>query len=443
MLVALLALSPFAASAQGSRSAADSAQGPRSPADSARPRARPDSMTTDTIKAWGELEKDGFLLAKTDRASLNLGLYLLARYINQLPSSETFTDHLGNVRPVQMRNDIMLHRVQLWLRGFFWDPKFRYEFLAWSVLAIQRTNLIGFLGYDFNKQISIYAGISGVPGTRSLLNIAPYFFGTDRFMADDFFRPGFTGGAWLSGEVLPGVRYKLMVGNSITQVGILAANLTRDLATGQTIWWMPTTGEFGPRGAGAYGDYENHKKVATRIGISHVHSREDRFNQLADPSPDNTQIRLSDSVLLFETGSLAPGVTVQKANYNLTSADFGVKYRGVHIQTDYFYRWLDGFDTDGPVPQSHIIDRGVLIQGSAMLVPRRLELLGATSQIKGQFNNPAEWVAGINIYPGVGRYPKINVMLLRELFTAAGGTFGYYSGGQHGTTLTISTDVFF
>ena len=32
------------------------------------------------------------------------------------------------------------------------------------------------------------------------------------------------------------------------------------------MWWMPTTKEFGPKGA--YGDWEMHEKVATRFGFS-------------------------------------------------------------------------------------------------------------------------------------------------------------------------------
>ena len=41
------------------------------------------------------------------------------------------------------------------------------------------------------------------------------------------------------------------------------------------MWWMPTTKEFGPRGA--YGDYEMHDKVATRFGFSTTWSPEERF----------------------------------------------------------------------------------------------------------------------------------------------------------------------
>jgi hypothetical protein len=49
-----------------------------------------------------------------------------------------------------------------------------------------------------------------VPGSRSLVNTFPYCTATDRSMADNFFRPGFTRrmGDWrtIEGTELSGVR---------------------------------------------------------------------------------------------------------------------------------------------------------------------------------------------------------------------------------------------
>jgi hypothetical protein len=35
--------------------------------------------------------------------------YALVRYINQLPATQTFVDHLGNVNVIDPRNDIQFH----------------------------------------------------------------------------------------------------------------------------------------------------------------------------------------------------------------------------------------------------------------------------------------------------------------------------------------------
>src|SRR5262249_31061706 len=150
--------------------------------------------------------------------------------------------------------------------------------------------------------------INGNPGTRSLQGSHPYWLGHDRVMADEFFRPYFSFGIWASGEALPGFWYQTMISNNSSSLGITANQLDRKMTTGGSIWWMPTTHEFGPRGA--YGDWEKHDKVATRFGLSSVFSPEQRLNDPATDLPDNTTLKLADGLNVFDTGSLAPGVTV-------------------------------------------------------------------------------------------------------------------------------------
>jgi len=414
--------------------------------------ARGDSAAvarTDTTRAasdtstWGALERDGFLVAKTDRGTLYISIYMLERYLNQLPVDQSFVDHLGNLRQIETRNDIQLHRLQFWARGWFWVPKFRYEFQAWSVLSTTQVALVGYFAYLASKPLGLFAGISGIPGVMSLLNIAPYFLGTDRFLADDYFRPGFTSGVWIQGEPAPGLNYKLMLGNSLNQLSITAVQLTRNLASGASVWWMPTTHEFGPRGAGGSGDYEHHDTLATRIGTAYARSRENRFNNVPESSPDNTVIRLSDSLIPFAQGALAPGVTVSNLNYQLASGSLGFKYRGAFLQGDYYQRWLTHFDADGPVPENHIVDKGYQLQASYMAIPKRVEPFVETSQISGAFNYASDVGLGVNYYPGTGRYPKVNAMCLVVRHSPVSSTFGYYVGGQKGATLALSVDMIF
>ena len=85
------------------------------------------------------------------------------------------------------------------------------------------------------------SAVDGMPGIRSLVGSHPYWLAPDRTMAEEFVRPGFTSALVATGEVLPGLFYKLSFGNNISQLGITAAQLTRDIAVGASIWWMPTT----------------------------------------------------------------------------------------------------------------------------------------------------------------------------------------------------------
>ena len=76
----------------------------------------------------------------------------------------------------------------------------------------------------------------------------PFWLANDRVMADEFFRPSFAGSVWVNGEVLPGLWYHVALANNLSQLGITAGQLDRGVGTGATVWWMPTTKEFGPNG---------------------------------------------------------------------------------------------------------------------------------------------------------------------------------------------------
>jgi hypothetical protein len=259
-------------------------------------------------------------------------------------------------------------------------------------------------------------------------------------MGEESLRGGFTNGMWMTGEVVPKLWYKVMVGNNLSSLGIQANKLTRDLSTSATLWWMPTTGEFGPRGG--IGDLEHHENVATRFGASYNHSREDRFNNIGQPSPDNTQVRMSDGVLFFETGALADNVTVDNADVDNINIDAGVKYKGLHVQTEFHARKLSKFNADAPTPISSIRDYGYDIQASYMVVPKKLMVYGVHSYFFDEFKrNPWEAGLGVNIYPIKTRSWRLNLQAMHVYKSSAGGTFGLYTAGQTGTTITFGTDI--
>jgi hypothetical protein len=280
-----------------------------------------------------------------------------------------------------------------------------------------------------------------LPGTRSLGGSHPFWLAPDRVMADEYFRPFFTTGVWASGEPISRLFYTAMLGNNLSQLDITAVQLTRDLAVGGTIFWEPTTGEFGPRGG--FGDVEWHEDLATRFGVSAVTSREDRFNELNNTQPDNTSIKISDSQNLFATGALADGVTVQKATYSLLSFDAGVKWHGFFLQTEWYNRWLGNFVADGALPQSQLHDWGFYVQSSAMIVKKYLELYASTSQIWGSFNRSWEVLGGFNWYLAGVRNLRINGQVIYVHFSPVSSSFGYYVGGQTGPTVSVAASVFF
>lgn len=398
----------------------------------------------ETRETWGFLDPGkGFLVGKSDAGELSISAYALVRYMNQM-GDDTFTDHLGQDQRVDLRNDIYSHRVLVFLKGWVADPKMTYQIGFWTVNTTDQNAIFGNIGYQFNKKFNLYAGIAGNPGSRSMLGSHPYWLGNDRVMADEFFRPFFTMGVWANGEILPGLYYDLMVGNTSSTLGVNASNIDRKLTTGGSLWWMPTTHEFGPRGA--FGDFEYHEELATRFGISATNSPEERYTA-PGTNPGNTVLKLADSLNVFGTGSLAPDVTVTNVNYRILAVDAGMKYKGFFLQAEFYQRWLDNFQADGVLPVSEIIDNGFYVQGSFYPIPRTLELYAATSQIYGDkdagFSNSSEYLVGMNWYPFDTRNHRLNFQVIDVNGSPVSSTFGYYTGGQDGITVAAAFSIFF
>lgn len=383
---------------------------------------------------------NGFNLVIGKKGSLNFGAYGLFRYINQLPAGQSYVDHLGNSHYIDARNDFQLQRVMLFFRGFFLDPKMIYNLTLWTVNSTNQIALIGGLTYKFAKQFNLSVGWGALPGTRSNHYSHPFWLAPDRIMADEYFRPYFTQGMWADGELFPGVIYTAMIGNNSSNLGVSAVNLSRSLASSASIDWRPTTGEFGKYSS--FSDYDEHKEVATTIGTAFTHSRENRFSQNIDDSPVNTGIRLSDALNIFQIGALAKDVTVLEADYNMVSANMGLKYKGFFLQTEWYSRTLNKFTTTGPVPISATLDQGFYVAASYMAIPKWMEIYCFGSQVWGQFNNSNEITSGVNVYPYGKWYMKLNAQVIVVNRSNVSSTFGYYVGGLKGTVLSLAASIF-
>jgi hypothetical protein len=320
-----------------------------------------DSVTTKTVPGIDSIfiPGNGFDLVKGKKGSLNFGAYGLFRYINQLPAKQSYVDHLGNSKNIDTRNDFQLQRVMMFFRGFFLDPKLNYNLTLWTVNATNQIAVIRNLSYKFAKQFNLYAGWGALPGTRSNHYSHQFWLAHDRILADEYFRPYFSQGMWADGEILPGVIYTAMIGNNSSNLDVSAAELTRNMSGSASIDWRPTTGEFGKYSS--FSDYDEHEKLATTIGTAFTHSRENYFSSSLNNPTGNTGIRLSDALNLFEPGSLAKDVTVVDADYNMVSANIGFKYKGFFLQTEWYSRTLNKFNTTGPVPISSMLDQGFYV----------------------------------------------------------------------------------
>jgi hypothetical protein len=111
--------------------------------------------------------------------------------------------------------------------------------------------------------------------------------------------------------------------------------------------------------------------VATRLAGHYTHSTEDKQSQPGANGIENSQIRLTDGSVIFTPDLFGPGITVEKVAYDMVSVDGGVKYKGLSLDAEYYWRWLSNFRGANTGDIADIDDHGFQVQSSAMVCPRR------------------------------------------------------------------------
>jgi len=263
-------------------------------------------------------------------------------------------------------------------------------------------------------------------------------------MADNFFRPGFTQGIWAFGDITKSLHYLAFLGNSLNTLSISAAKIDTNLMGSGSIWWEPLGGYSEPgKSVNMYDDYFAQKKVRIRLGTAFTMSREDRFSNLDVSSPENTALYNSDGVLMFSTGAFAPGVTVDKATYKMWAIDGGFKYNGLAVNGQYYRRWLNDFEADGPLPVTSTFDHGYELSASYFVLPKKLMLYGRSSQVFGQFGDSYEYGGGVKWHFLKTERLWLNAELFRIKGAPYSGAFTPYTAGMTGWVPMIQTVIAF
>jgi hypothetical protein len=396
-----------------------------------------------------ERYRDGIVIWETPPDAdvpflLKFNINTQLRYLNTQDSDETFTDHLGVGREVHSRNDITVNRAMFILGGYIFDQRARYSFTVWTSAGAASIVVASNIGWQFNKALAITAGYTGVPGSRSLVNTFPFFTATDRSMADNFFRPGFTQGVWANGEPAKGLNYLAFVGNGLNTLNISANKIDTHLLYSGSVWWEPL-GPYGEPGKSRnmYDDYFASKKVRIRIGTAFTRSREDRFSNLDQSSPENTSLYNSDGVLTFSTGAFAPGVTVDQATYRMWAVDGGIKWNGLAVNGQYFMRWLNNFSGPGTAGLPSLFDHGFQMQASAMLIPKSLQFYAGGSTVFGKFGNPYDTRVGLSWYPLKNKVVRVNNEFLYLYNSPVGYTSVPFAVGGKGLVFHSNVEMAF
>ena len=414
-----------------------------------RDQCRPHKPPSPPAHNHSDRYRDGMIIWETPPDAqvpflLKFNINTQLRYLNTVDSDETFTDHLGVTRDVHRRNDITVNRTMFILGGYVFDKRARYSFTVWTSAGAASIVVASNIGWQFNKALTVIGGYTGIPGSRSLVNTFPFFTSTDRSMADNFFRPGFTQGAWATGELgeraeLSGVRrQRPQHPEHLGQQDRHASGDVRQRLVG-------TAGSVrGTRQVPAHvRRLLRRKTVRVRLGTAFTRSKEDRFSNLDQSSPENTSMYNSDGVLLFATGAFAPGVTVSEATYKMWAVDAGIKWNGLAINAQYFVRWINDFEADGPIPVTETFDHGGEIMVGHFVKPKKLMLYGRGSWVRGQFGNSWEWGGGAKWH----FLPTERLWMTAELFkinrAPYSGAFTPYTAGMTGWVPMLQTVLAF
>ncbi|TMJ17642.1 MAG: hypothetical protein E6G94_01875 [Alphaproteobacteria bacterium] len=366
-------------------------------------------------------------MVRGEHGELGAGVYAYARYLNQKGLDPTYVDSFGRTKNLQdVRQDLQFQKLSWNFKGWLFDPNFRYYFFFWTSNPQMgegaQVVLGGYFQYRFSDKAIVTVGVMPLPTTRTTNYTFPNWLRNDnRIMADEFFRGSYSTGIDIQGEVLKGLKYRFALANNLAQLGVSSQELDAKFNTmSGAIWWMPTTGEFGP--AAGMGDFEDHQELATLVGAHYTRSREDAQGQPDIDDFENSQIRLSDGTLLFSPDPFGTGGKVQKATYQMVALNAGLKYHGFHLEGEYYFRKVNDLQVIGTIPVTRLKDNGFSLQASAMVLPRVLQPYVTYSKIFGEYGDPTELGIGMNIYPFRRKEMRFNVQALKLDHSPIGGS---------------------
>jgi hypothetical protein len=398
----------------------------------------------------------GLLLYREDTSrgdfpfALAVSGFLQLRWLEFARGATTWTNSAGSDLPISNINAFSLNRYLLMFSGHVVDERLVYAFALFGTSNNGvNTGLapLGLAGWKFGPEAMVGIGVSMVPGSREFLDGSPWTIGVDRSMANTFFRPGVSPGVAALGTLAEGtLHYQAGVYNSIDAGG---ANVLLRRGTSMAwvgnMWWEPL-GNFGL----GYSDMEHHADPAIRVGTSGVFSPNTRALPVPGFNPENTIVRLSDGTPLATRGALVPGATVDAFDYRLATVDAGWKWRGVSLNAEYYFRFLDGFtfaanDPPLPVPPSHggLLDHGGAGYLGWAFIPRTWEVYARSSAVTGPFGTGQEYGGGINRYINKSRQGRLTLEAIHMLRNPAQNILYPYRAGYTGTAIQAQLVVAF
>lgn len=386
----------------------------------------------------GDYEPDrGFVLVRPREPArvpfeLRFDLVTQFRHTGFARDTTTWTDSTGAVQPVSNRNVFEINRNWIEFSGFAFDPNLRFYTVIFTSSASGRGIFLGWINYHFSDIFDLYCGYFKVPGAREFVDTFWDTQGVDRTMATTFFRPNLAPGIWAKGQPIDHLYYYVMVSNSFDEAQLTANRVGTNLTYSGNLRWEPF-GAFGPGPS----DIEMHDRPALRLGGSLTRSRENRQDSITtqvSANPENTIYRLSDGTPLFKFGALGPGCQLNVASVCVAAIDAGVKWQGLSLTGEYFFRSIDELKSRGAAPEvSSLFDHGAYAQCGWFVLPREVELYARTSYVHGHYGGGREWGGGVNWFVNRTRHWRCTFEVLQIDHSPADNILTGYRAGESGT----------
>lgn len=185
----------------------------------------------------------------------------------------------------------------------------------------------------------------------------------------------------------------MMVGNGYRTSNIPNSQTDNKFTFAATQYFDPL-GKYGSQ----LSDFDYSSDPLVRFGHSFVYSPHSD-DQLGVPLDETDHLRLSDGTRLNQIGALAPGVTVSDLDLYYYGADLAWKYRGWSFNSEVFLQWLENLRGDGALPMDSLFRHGYYVEGGRFLIPKKLDINGRFSEVRGEFGGATEIAAGVNWYP--------------------------------------------
>ena len=237
---------------------------------------------------------DGFVLVSSrdpERQPFRLKLKHVSqfKYTNSWASTRPSRTTSGGERDVLRRHDIQLTRDVFYFSGYAFDPRLDFNILIFTSSATLSATAAGYVGYAFHEAFKLRAGFFSLPSLRAMTGTYPFFPGTDRSMAVNYMRPGFTQGIWAEGH--GAARLQLhRHDRQLPQHPGHRRHQDRHASSPTRRRSGTTTTSSGCRGTTG--------STTTRwpcgVGTAFTFAREDRLSDLSTASPENNAIFMSD-----------------------------------------------------------------------------------------------------------------------------------------------------